>query len=193
MCGTIEHLLADPEMKSLVEQLNPGFQPPSRPFTRMDYKAAIEWLNEHDIKNDEGQPHKIGDDIAEAAERKMTDALNVPIFLCGFPREIKAFYMKQDPTDPRLALCVDMLAPEGYGEIIGGGERISDLELLEKRIAEHELPIESYQWYLDIRRYGTVPHSGFGIGLERTVSWICGLNHVRETVPFPRMLTRMYP
>ena len=101
--------------------------------------------------------------------------------------------MKPDPSNPERVLGSDLLAPEGYGEIIGGGERISDLALLEQRVKEHNLPIDSYQWYLDLRRYGSVPHSGFGIGLERTVSWICGLGHVRETIPFPRMLTRMYP
>jgi asparaginyl-tRNA synthetase len=101
--------------------------------------------------------------------------------------------MKEDPVDPRLALCVDMLAPEGYGEIIGGGQREDDLAVLEKKIAEHELPEEAFQWYLDLRRYGSVSHAGFGMGIERVVAWICGLNHVRETIPFPRMIQRLYP
>jgi len=134
-----------------------------------------------------------GNDFGGTDETVLSEDFDCPIFVTHFPTAIKAFYMKPDPNNPDRVLGADVLAPEGYGEIIGGGERIADLALLEQRVAEHELPVESYQWYLDLRRYGSVPHSGFGIGLERTVSWICGLNHVRETVPFPRMLTRMYP
>jgi len=110
-----------------------------------------------------------------------------------YPKEAKAFYMEPDPEDPRLALCVDMLAPEGYGEIVGGSQRIADLDSLLARIREHHLPQEPLEWYLDLRRYGSVPHSGFGLGIERLVAWICGLHHVRETIPFPRLLDRMYP
>ena len=110
-----------------------------------------------------------------------------------YPAKVKAFYMEPDPVDPDLALCVDVLAPEGYGEIIGGSERIHDHDLLLNRIKEHGLPVEAFQWYLDIRKYGTVRHGGFGIGLERTVAWICGLPHVRETIPYPRMLYKLYP
>jgi asparaginyl-tRNA synthetase len=110
-----------------------------------------------------------------------------------YPAAVKAFYMKRDPADPRLALCVDVLAPEGYGEIIGGGQREDDLARLEARIAEHELPREPFDWYLDLRRFGSVPHAGFGMGIERCVAWICGLHHVRETIPFPRMLERLRP
>jgi asparaginyl-tRNA synthetase len=110
-----------------------------------------------------------------------------------YPAACKAFYMKRDPADPRLALCVDVLAPEGYGEIIGGGQREDDLAALEHRIAEHRLPAEAFGWYLDLRRYGTVPHAGFGMGIERMVAWLCGLHHVRETIPFPRMLERLTP
>ena len=157
------------------------------PFPRITYDEAVAKLKE------KGVDFEDGNDFGGTDETLLSEDYDCPIFVTHFPTAIKAFYMKPDPNNPERVLGADVLAPEGYGEIIGGGERISDLELLEKRIAEHELPIESYQWYLDIRRYGTVPHSGFGIGLERTVSWICGLNHVRETVPFPRMLTRMYP
>jgi asparaginyl-tRNA synthetase len=110
-----------------------------------------------------------------------------------YPAEVKAFYMKPDPVRPELALGVDVLAPEGYGEIIGGGERLADLDLLLKRIEEQKLPREAFEWYLDLRRYGSVPHGGFGMGIERVVAWICGLEHVRETIPFPRMLYRLYP
>jgi len=110
-----------------------------------------------------------------------------------FPAAVKAFYMKRDPDDDRVALCVDVLAPEGYGEIIGGSERADDLQYLLDQIQKHELPQESFEWYLDLRRYGTVPHGGFGLGLERTVAWLCGTHHIRECIPFPRMLHRIYP
>ena len=110
-----------------------------------------------------------------------------------YPAAVKAFYMKPDPDRPELALGVDVLAPEGYGEIIGGGQRLDDLELLLKRIEEHQLPKEAFDWYLDLRKYGSVPHGGFGMGIERAVAWICGLEHVRETIPYPRMLNRLYP
>ena len=116
-----------------------------------------------------------------------------PVLVHRYPAAVKAFYMKRDPQDPRLALCVDVLAPEGYGEIIGGGQREDDLATLERKIAEHGLPEAAFEWYLDLRRYGSVPHAGFGMGIERTVAWICGLHHVRETIPFPRMLERLTP
>jgi asparaginyl-tRNA synthetase len=110
-----------------------------------------------------------------------------------YPAAVKAFYMKRDPADPRLALAVDVLAPEGYGEVIGGSQREDDLDLLIRRIKEHNLPQEPFEWYLDLRRYGSVPHAGFGLGVERTVAWICGLDHIRETIPFPRMIYRLTP
>ena len=110
-----------------------------------------------------------------------------------WPAEIKAFYMQPDADDPGKALCVDMLAPEGYGEIIGGSQRIHDHDLLLSRIEQHELPVEAFRWYLDIRRHGTVPHSGFGMGIERTVTWLCGISHLRETIPYPRQIHRLYP
>ena len=116
-----------------------------------------------------------------------------PVLVHRYPTQCKAFYMKPDPLDPRLALCVDVLAPEGYGEIIGGGQREDDLAALENRIRAHDLPAEAFGWYLDLRRYGSVPHAGFGMGIERMVAWLCGLHHVRETIPFPRMLERLTP
>ena len=119
--------------------------------------------------------------------------LGIAVIIERYPAAIKAFYMQPDPQDPRVALCDDMIAPEGYGEIIGGGQRLDDLDLLLQRIKEHDLPQEAFEWYLDLRRYGSVPHGGFGMGVERCVSWICGLEHVRETIPYPRMLYRLYP
>jgi asparaginyl-tRNA synthetase len=116
-----------------------------------------------------------------------------PIIVHRYPAAVKAFYMKRDPEDDRLALGMDVLAPEGFGEIIGGGERATDLAFLERQVAEHDLPQEAFSWYFDLRRYGSVPHSGFGLGLERTVSWICGLEHIRETIPFPRLISRVAP
>lgn len=157
------------------------------PFPRITYDDAIKFLQErgHDVPwgEDFGAPHETA--IAESYEK--------PVFITHYPTSIKAFYMKPDPNRPEVVLCADLIAPEGYGEIIGGSQRIDDPELLEARFAEHELSKEAYQWYMDLRKYGTVPHSGFGLGLERTVAWICGLDHVRETIPFPRLLYRLYP
>jgi len=157
------------------------------PFPRITYDEAIQFLqdNGHDIPwgEDFGAPHETA--IAEKYEK--------PVFITHYPTSIKAFYMKPDPNRPDVVLCADMIAPEGYGEIIGGSQRIDDPELMEERFKEHELSTEAYQWYLDLRKYGTVPHSGFGLGLERTVAWVCGLDHVRETIPFPRLLYRLYP
>ncbi|WP_028549340.1 asparagine--tRNA ligase [Paenibacillus sp. UNC451MF] len=157
------------------------------PFPRITYDEAISFLqaNGHEIEwgEDFGAPHETA--IAEKYDK--------PVFITHYPTEIKAFYMKPDPNRPEVVLCADMIAPEGYGEIIGGSQRIDDPELMEERFTEHELSREAYQWYLDLRKYGTVPHSGFGLGLERTVAWICGLDHVRETIPFPRLLYRLYP
>ena len=136
---------------------------------------------------------KWGEDFGGSDETLLTMDEDTPVMVYGYPAEVKAFYMKRDPENEDIALGVDMLAPEGYGEIIGGGQREEDLEILKKRLQEHNLPEEQFRWYLDLRRYGTVPHSGFGLGLERTVAWLCGLKHVRETIPFPRMMGRLYP
>ncbi|MBB6735478.1 asparagine--tRNA ligase [Cohnella zeiphila] len=157
------------------------------PFPRITYDEALELLKEDDMAlpwgEDFGAPHETA--IARRFDR--------PVFITHYPASFKAFYMKPDPNRPEVVLCADLIAPEGYGEIIGGSQRIDDPALLEARFAEHGLAPEAYGWYLDLRKYGTVPHSGFGLGLERTVAWICGLDHVRETIPFPRMLYRLYP
>jgi asparaginyl-tRNA synthetase len=158
-----------------------------KPFPRVTYKQAVEQL--HGL----GADLKYGDDFGGDDETVLTQQYDRPLMVHRYPAAVKAFYMEPDPEDPSLALCVDVLAPEGYGEIIGGSERIHDHDLLLKRIREHGLPQEAFQWYLDIRKYGTVKHGGFGIGLERTVAWICGLPHVRETIPYPRMLYQLYP
>lgn len=157
------------------------------PFPRLSYTEAVELLQA------KGFDFKWGDDFGAPDEVAISEGFESPVFVTHFPTEIKAFYMKPDPNDPRVVLGADLLAPEGYGEIIGGGQRIDDLALLEQRIEEHGLPREAFEWYLDLRRYGTVPHSGFGLGLERTVAWLCGLEHIREAIPFPRTLYRIYP
>ena len=134
-----------------------------------------------------------GDDFGGDEETLVARSYDRPVMVHRYPTLMKAFYIKKDPQDPKVALGCDVLAPEGYGEIIGGGQREDDLETLEKAIAHHELPREAFEWYLDLRRYGTVPHSGFGMGVERSVAWICGLHHVRETIPFARMTERITP
>jgi asparaginyl-tRNA synthetase len=157
------------------------------PFPRISYDEAVEILQK------EGVEFTWGDDFGAPHETLLAEKFDRPLFITEYPTNIKAFYMKPNPDRPEVVLCADMIAPEGYGEIIGGSQRIDDPELLTKRFAEHELSEKDYAWYLDLRKYGSVPHSGFGLGLERTVAWICGLEHVRETIPFPRMLNRMYP
>lgn len=157
------------------------------PFPRLTYDEAIATLQK------EGHEIAWGEDFGAPHETALAAAYDRPLFITNYPTAIKAFYMKPDPARPEVVLCADMIAPEGYGEIIGGSQRIDDPELLAERFEEHELSTEAYQWYLDLRKYGTVPHSGFGLGLERTVAWICGLDHVRETIPFPRTLYRLYP
>jgi asparaginyl-tRNA synthetase len=157
------------------------------PFPRISYEDAIRLLQK------QGNPSKFGDDIGGDEETIVSNEFDRPVMVHRYPASIKAFYMQPDAERPDLALAFDMLAPEGYGEIIGGSQRIHDYDLLVKRLREHNLPEESFQWYLDLRRYGSVPHSGFGMGLERTVAWICGVEHIREVIPFPRMLYRVYP
>jgi len=157
------------------------------PFPRISYDQAV------DILTKKGLPFEWGGDFGAPDETALSAEFDRPICVHRYPSKVKAFYMKPDPQRPDVALGVDVLAPEGYGEIIGGGERISDLDLLLARIKEHNLPQEAFEWYLDLRRYGTVPHGGFGMGIERVVSWICGLEHLREAIPYPRMLYRMYP
>jgi len=158
-----------------------------KPFPRVTYGEAIAMLQQLNF------PVEWGADFGGDEETAISNAFDRPVMVHRYPVECKAFYMKADPTDSRLALCVDVLASEGYGEIVGGGQREDDLALLEQRIAAHQLPSEAFTWYLDLRRYGSVPHAGFGMGIERVVAWICGLHHVRETIPFPRMLERLRP
>ena len=158
-----------------------------KPFPRISYTDAVALLNKA------GEPFEWGDDFGAPHETIIGNHFDSPVFVHRYPTAIKAFYMKPDPNDAKVVLGADLLAPEGYGEIIGGGQRIDDLALLEQRLAEHQLPREAFEWYLDLRRYGSVPHSGFGLGIERTVAWICGLDHIRESIPFPRLLHKMYP
>jgi asparaginyl-tRNA synthetase len=158
-----------------------------RPFPRTTYREAIVKLA------GQGFPVRFGDDLGADEETALAKDLDRPLVVSRFPTAIKSFYMQPDPEDPEVVLGLDMLAPEGYGEIIGGSERISDLALLEKRLDDHKLPREAYEWYLDVRRFGTFPHSGFGMGLERFVTWVCGIHHLREAIPYPRTLKRIYP
>jgi asparaginyl-tRNA synthetase len=157
------------------------------PFPRITYDEALRILAE------KGQHVAWGDDFGAPDETALAAHFDRPVFVTHYPATCKAFYMKPDPTREEVVLCADLLAPEGYGEIIGGSQRIDDYEQLVRKMEEHQVPTGPLEWYLDLRRYGSVPHSGFGIGLERTVAWICGLDHVRETIPFARMLTRIYP
>jgi asparaginyl-tRNA synthetase len=158
------------------------------PFPRISYDDAIKFLNDNGFDD-----IKWGDDFGAPHETAIAEHYDKPVFITKYPTSLKPFYMQPDPDREDVVLCADLIAPEGYGEIIGGSERIHDYELMKQRIEEHNLPLESYQWYLDLSKYGAVPHSGFGLGLERTVAWISGVEHVRETIPFPRLLNRLYP
>jgi len=162
-------------------------------YPRLTYKEAVALVNRIAQEDPEVPPLPYGEDFGAPHEAALSRRFDRPVFVERYPARIKAFYMEPDPEDPELVLNDDLLAPEGYGEIIGGSQRIHDLELLRRKIQEFGLPEEVYDWYLDLRRFGSVPHSGFGLGLERTVAWICGLAHVREAIPFPRMYTRMRP
>jgi len=157
------------------------------PFPKISYDEALEILKK------EGKDINWGDDFGAGEETIISKSFDKPIFIHHYPMKCKAFYMKPDPERPDVSLSNDLIAPEGYGEIIGGGQRIDNLELLEEKIKEHNLPRDAFKWYLDLRKYGTVPHSGFGLGIERTVAWICKLKHIRETIPFPRLLYKIYP
>jgi asparaginyl-tRNA synthetase len=176
----------------------PGFSPgPSvstpNKFPRLSYDEAHAMLDEAYKAGKIEAPHKYGDDFGSPDETYISNQFDKPVMIHRYPAAFKAFYMQPDPLDPTKALCVDVLAPEGYGEIIGGSQRIDSYDLLKSRIEQHNLPLEAFQWYLDLRKYGSVPHSGFGMGIERAVAWICGLDHVRETIPFARTLNRIYP
>jgi asparaginyl-tRNA synthetase len=163
------------------------------PFPRISYDDAVKNLQEGHAKGALENKFEWGGDLGSPDETYLSAQFDKPVMVHRYPAKVKAFYMEPDPQRPELALCVDVLAPEGYGEIIGGSQRMASLDLLQQRILEHGLPQEAFKWYLDLRRYGSVPHGGFGMGIERVVAWICGLEHVRETIPFPRMLNRLYP
>jgi len=175
-----------PELK-IIERDVSKLEAVQKPFPRISYDDAVKKLQA------KGLPIEWGGDFGGPDETTLSEEYDRPVMVHRYPAAIKAFYMKPDPERADLALGVDVLAPEGYGEIIGGGERLADLDLLLQRIKEHNLPQEAFEWYLDLRRYGTVPHGGFGMGIERVVSWICGLDHLREAIPYPRMLYRIYP
>jgi asparaginyl-tRNA synthetase len=175
-----------PELQTLERKIE-NLEKIKLPFPRLSYDEAVK------ILQGKGSEIQWGGDFGGTDETLLSESFEKPLLVHRYPSQVKAFYMAPDPARPEVALCVDMLAPEGYGEIIGGGERLADLALLEQRIQEQQLPRKAFEWYLDLRRYGTVAHSGFGMGIERVVAWICGLDHVRETIPFPRMLYRLTP
>jgi asparaginyl-tRNA synthetase len=162
-------------------------EPIKPPFPRVNYSDAVELLTK------KGSTIKWGDDLGAEDESLIVEDYDKPVFVFNYPKEAKAFYMKENPGDPRTVLCNDLLAPEGYGEIIGGSQREDDYDRLRARIIEERLPLDAYGWYLDLRKYGTFVHAGFGLGLERTVAWICGVPHLRETIAFPRMMNRLRP
>jgi asparaginyl-tRNA synthetase len=163
------------------------------PFPRITYDDAVQLLQNGHAKGAVEAKFEWGGDFGSPDETYLSSQFDRPVMVHRYPAKVKAFYMEPDPQRSELALCVDVLAPEGYGEIIGGSQRMASYELLVQRIREHNLPEEAFRWYLDLRKYGSVPHGGFGMGIERVVAWICGLEHVRETIPFPRMLHRLYP
>jgi len=171
----------------MIERDVASLQKITPPFPRITYDDAIKVLQKS------GNPAQWGDDFGGDEETIISKEFDRPVVIHRYPAAMKAFYMATDAARPELSLSFDMIAPEGYGEIIGGGERLADYDTLVRRLREHNLPEESFQWYLDLRRYGSVPHAGFGLGLERTVAWICGTEHIREVIPFPRMLYRVYP
>jgi len=184
----VQSVLKDclPELKVLERDIT-KLQNVKKPLPRITYDEAVK------ILIDKGLPFEWGNDLGGTDETVVSEQFDRPVMVHRYPSEVKAFYMKRDPENPKVALAVDVLAPEGYGEIIGGSQREDDLDVLLARIKEHKLPQEAFEWYVDLRRFGSVPHSGFGLGVERTVGWICGLEHVRETIPFPRMIYRNTP
>ena len=175
------------EELKLLERDTAKLEQVSRPFPRLTYDEAVERLTAL------GSGIEWGSDLGGDDETLLASEFESPVFVHRYPSAVKAFYMKEEAQDRRLALCMDLLAPEGYGEIIGGGQREDDLAVLQHKIATHQLPEEAFSWYLDLRRYGSVEHAGFGMGIERVVAWLCGVKHVRETIPFPRMMQRLYP
>jgi asparaginyl-tRNA synthetase len=188
LCHIVERVLARrrPELAVLERKLD-ALERVQKPFPRIRYHEAVE------ILRGKGIAFQHGDDFGAPEETAISDSFDRPVIVTHYPSELKAFYFKRDPADASVALNMDVLAPEGYGEIIGGGQREDDLATLEQALEKHQLPKSAFDWYLDLRRYGSFPHAGFGLGIERTVAWLCGLEHVRETIPFPRMLNRLRP
>jgi asparaginyl-tRNA synthetase len=174
------------ELKTLERELK-KLEKIKKPFPRITYQEAVTIIQK------KHKDFKYGDDFGAPHETVISESYDKPVFIHHYPAGVKAFYMKRDPDDDSLSLSVDMIGPEGIGELIGGGQREDDYDILLKGIKENKLPQEAYKWYLDLRKFGTCPHSGFGLGIERTIAWICGIKHVRETIPFPRMLERVYP
>jgi asparaginyl-tRNA synthetase len=188
LVGTVARVLERRrEELKIVERDTTKLERVTPPFPRVHYNDAVKTLH------DSGMAFEWGGDFGAPDETALSEKHDKPLFVTHYPAAVKAFYMEPDPADPRLSLSCDCLAPEGYGEIIGGGQRMASLDLLMKRIDEHGLPQQAFEWYKDLRRYGSVPHAGFGIGVERTLAWIAGLDHVRESIPFPRMLNRLHP
>jgi asparaginyl-tRNA synthetase len=175
------------ELKTLERDIAPLQRAAATPYPRISYDEAVERLRA------KGMEIKWGGDFGGDEETALSSEFEKPVMIHRYPTQCKAFYMKQDPERPEVALCVDMIAPEGHGEIVGGGQREDDYETLHRKIVEHGLPIEPFNWYLDLRRYGSVPHAGFGMGIERVVGWLCGIHHIRECIPFPRMMERLEP
>lgn len=193
VCYIVEQVLKNrrPELDVLERDIS-KLEAIRKPFPRITYDEAIELIRQHGPE-EEHKNFPWGEDFGGDEETIISSQFDRPVFIHHYPTEIKAFYMKPDPANPKYALNVDMIAPEGYGEVIGGGQREDDLNVLISKIEAHGLPMEAFNWYLDVRKYGSFPHAGFGLGIERTVSWICGLHHVRETIPFPRLMDRLSP
>ena len=189
LCEIVKAVLGkhEAELKTVLERDVEALKKVQKPFPRITYTEAIEYIQKA------GHPIQWGDDLGADEETILCKQFDRPVLVHRYPAEMKAFYFKKDPDDPKVALGVDVLAPEGYGEIIGGGQREDDYATLKAGIEKHQLPLEAFSWYLDLRKYGSVPHAGFGLGVERTVAWLCGLHHVRETIPFPRMMERLTP
>jgi len=188
ICTLVEDILSrcPKELKTLGREVE-MLKAVTHPFPRLDYGEAVQWLQQ------QGQNIVWGSDLGAEDETLLSNRYDKPVFILNYPKKAKAFYMKENPDNPETVLCADLLAPEGYGEIIGGSQREDDHDKLLARIHEEKLPEEAYTWYLELRRFGSVPHSGFGIGLERTVTWLCGTHHIREAIPFPRTISRLYP
>ena len=188
VCYIVERVLERRRTELAILERDPTpLERVAKPFPRMTYDEAVQWLLDH------GLPMTPGDDFGSPQETALSQAFDRPLIVHRYPAAVKAFYMEPDPERPDRVLCMDVLAPEGVGEIIGGSMRVWNYDLLLRRLRDHNLPEAAFQWYLDLRRYGSVPHGGFGLGLERTVAWICGLEHVREAIPFPRTIYRLYP